>query len=71
MHCVKAPTAMGATKLETAVRIVVPAAVSGLAAAAIVAMSRAVGETMVVAIAAGSGPRTLPIGKKRRPISIS
>jgi phosphate transport system permease protein len=48
---------MGATKLETAVRIVVPAAVSGLAAAAIVAMSRAVGETMVVAIAAGSGPR--------------
>jgi phosphate transport system permease protein len=48
---------MGATRLETAVRIVVPAALSGLAAAAIVAMSRAVGETMVVAIAAGSGPR--------------
>lgn len=48
---------MGATKLETATRIVVPAALSGLAAAAIVAMSRAVGETMVVAIAAGSGPR--------------
>jgi phosphate transport system permease protein len=49
--------AMGATKFETAIRIVLPAAVSGLAAAAIVAMSRAVGETMVVAIAAGSGPR--------------
>jgi phosphate transport system permease protein len=49
--------AMGATRLETASRIVVPAAISGLAAAAIVAMSRAVGETMVVAIAAGSGPR--------------
>ena len=48
---------MGATKLETAVRIVLPAAISGLAAAFIVAMSRAVGETMVVAIAAGSGPR--------------
>jgi phosphate transport system permease protein len=48
---------MGATKLETSIRIVLPAAVSGLAAAAIVAMSRAVGETMVVAIAAGSGPR--------------
>lgn len=48
---------MGATRLETAVRIVLPAAISGLAAAAIVAMSRAVGETMVVAIAAGSGPR--------------
>jgi phosphate transport system permease protein len=49
--------AMGSTKFETATRIVLPAAVSGLAAAAIVAMSRAVGETMVVAIAAGSGPR--------------
>lgn len=49
--------AMGATKLETSIKIVLPAAVSGLAAAAIVAMSRAVGETMVVAIAAGSGPR--------------
>ena len=48
---------MGATKLETAVRIVLPAALSGIAAAVIVAMSRAVGETMVVAIAAGSGPR--------------
>jgi phosphate transport system permease protein len=48
---------MGATRLETAVRIVVPAALSGLAAAFIVAMSRAVGETMVVAIAAGAGPR--------------
>ncbi len=48
---------MGATKLETSIKIVLPAAVSGLAAAAIVAMSRAVGETMVVAIAAGSGPR--------------
>lgn len=48
---------MGATKSETSWRIVVPAAISGLAAAFIVAMSRAVGETMVVAIAAGSGPR--------------
>ena len=48
---------MGATRLETAVRIVLPAALSGLAAAFIVAMSRAVGETMVVAIAAGAGPR--------------
>ncbi len=49
--------AMGATKLETGTQIVVPAALSGLAAAFIVAMSRAVGETMVVAIAAGAGPR--------------
>ncbi len=48
---------LGATRLETAVKIVVPAALSGLGAAFIVAISRAVGETMVVAIAAGSGPR--------------
>lgn len=48
---------IGATRLETAVRVVLPAAISGLAAAFIVAMSRAIGETMVVAIAAGAGPR--------------
>ncbi len=48
---------LGATKLETAFKIIVPAALSGLGAAFIVAISRAVGETMVVAIAAGSGPR--------------
>lgn len=48
---------VGATKLETAVRIVLPAALSGISAAFIVAVSRAIGETMVVAIAAGAGPR--------------
>jgi phosphate transport system permease protein len=48
---------LGATKLETSVRIVLPAALSGIAAAVIVAMSRAVVETMVVAVAAGAGPR--------------
>jgi phosphate transport system permease protein len=48
---------LGATKLEVSTRIVVPAALSGIAAAFIVAISRAVGETMVVAIAAGAGPR--------------
>jgi phosphate transport system permease protein len=48
---------LGATRLETALKIVTPAALSGLGAAFIVAISRAVGETMVVAIAAGSGPR--------------
>ncbi len=52
----EAAYAMGATKLETAVQVVVPAALSGVAAAAILAMSRAVGETMIVAIAAGAGP---------------
>ncbi|MBN1995033.1 MAG: phosphate ABC transporter permease subunit PstC [Anaerolineae bacterium] len=47
---------LGATKLETALKVVLPAGISGVAAAFIVAMSRAIGETMVVAIAAGAGP---------------
>jgi phosphate transport system permease protein len=47
---------LGATKLETALQVVVPAAISGIAAAFIVAISRAIGETMIVAIAAGAGP---------------
>lgn len=47
---------LGATRLETAVKIVVPAALSGVSAAFIIAVSRAIGETMVVAIAAGAGP---------------
>jgi len=47
---------LGATKFETAVRVVVPAAISGIAAAFIVAISRAIGETMIVAVAAGAGP---------------
>ncbi|MGQ9682219.1 MAG: phosphate ABC transporter permease subunit PstC [Anaerolineae bacterium] len=47
---------LGATKLETALQVVFPAALSGIAAALIVAVSRAVGESMIVAIAAGSGP---------------
>lgn len=47
---------LGATRLETALRVVLPAALSGLIAAFIVAVSRAIGETMIVAIAAGAGP---------------
>ncbi|MFQ5613856.1 MAG: phosphate ABC transporter permease subunit PstC [Anaerolineae bacterium] len=47
---------LGATKLETAVKVVLPAATSGIAAAFIVGISRALGETMIVAIAAGAGP---------------
>lgn len=47
---------LGATRFETAVKIVVPAALSGIGAAIIVAISRAVGETMIVALAAGAGP---------------
>lgn len=47
---------LGATRLETAVRVVLPAALSGIIAAFIIGISRAVGETMIVAVAAGSGP---------------
>jgi phosphate transport system permease protein len=47
---------LGATKLETAVQVVVPAALSGIVAAFIIGISRAVGETMIVALAAGAGP---------------
>ncbi|MGL6224121.1 MAG: phosphate ABC transporter permease subunit PstC [Steroidobacteraceae bacterium] len=48
--------AMGATQLQTALRVVVPGAFSGIAAAYILGISRAIGETMVVAIAAGMQP---------------
>ncbi len=46
---------VGATKFETTIKVVVPAALSGIIAAFILAVSRAIGETMIVAIAAGSG----------------
>ena len=49
--------ALGATKLEVSWQIVVPAAISGIIASFILAMSRAVGETMIVALAAGSRPQ--------------
>ncbi|MES2013434.1 MAG: phosphate ABC transporter permease subunit PstC [Pseudomonadota bacterium] len=48
--------AMGATRFQTAIRVVTPAAVSGIIAAYILAISRALGETMVVALAAGQQP---------------
>lgn len=47
---------LGATKMETSMQVVVPAAFSGIAAAFIVGISRAIGETMIVALAAGAGP---------------
>jgi phosphate transport system permease protein len=58
--------ALGATKMQTSLRVVVPAAFSGITAAFILAASRAIGETMIVAIAAGQQPRltwdpTVPI----------
>ena len=48
--------AMGATKAKVATRVVLPAALSGIAASIVLAISRAVGETMIVLLAAGSTP---------------
>ncbi len=48
---------LGATRFEVATRIVVPAALSGIFAAFVIGVSRAIGETMIVAVAAGAGPR--------------
>jgi phosphate transport system permease protein len=55
--------ALGASKFEVSTRIVVPAALSGIAAGLVVAMSRAVGETMVVTLAAGASPRNFTLGE--------
>ena len=49
--------AMGATRWETIRRVLLPAALSGIAAAIILAMSRAIGETMAVVLAAGTNPQ--------------
>jgi phosphate transport system permease protein len=54
---------LGATKFEVTTRIIVPAALSGISAAFVVAMSRAVGETMVVALASGAAPRNFTLGR--------
>jgi len=48
--------AMGATRFQTAIRVVTPAALSGITAAFILGISRAVGETMILAVAAGMQP---------------
>ena len=49
--------ALGARKFEVSLRIVIPASISGIITSIILAMSRAIGETMIVSIAAGSTPR--------------
>ena len=49
--------ALGATRLEVALRVVVPAALSGIVAAFILGLSRAIGETMLVTLAAGATPK--------------
>ncbi|MCA9912757.1 MAG: phosphate ABC transporter permease subunit PstC [Anaerolineae bacterium] len=56
---------LGATRLETTIKVVLPAALSGILAAFIVAISRAIGETMIVAIAAGAGPQNNIVGLLR------
>lgn len=48
--------ALGANKMQTTIRVVFPAALSGIAAAIVLGISRAVGETMIVALAAGNKP---------------
>ena len=55
-HLRDASYAMGAKKFQTAFRVVVPAALSGIAASLVLGISRAIGETMIVTVAAGSTP---------------
>lgn len=49
--------AMGSTKLEVALKVVLPAALSGVIASVVLAISRAIGETMIVSLAGGSTPK--------------
>jgi len=56
VHIREGSYAMGATRLQTALRVIVPSAFSGIASAYVLGFSRAVGETMIVAVAAGTQP---------------
>ena len=56
VHIGEGSYAMGATRLQTALRVLFPAAFSGIASAYVLGFSRAVGETMIVAVAAGTQP---------------
>jgi|RhiMetdeSRZDD1v2_1073273.scaffolds.fasta_scaffold474183_2 phosphate transport system permease protein len=56
LHLREGAFALGATRMQTALRVVFPSALSGITAAYILGISRAIGETMVVAIAAGMQP---------------
>ncbi len=51
--------ALGANRMRTTLRVVFPAAISGIAASIVLGLSRAVGETMIVALAAGTQPRVV------------
>ncbi|MBC8108732.1 MAG: phosphate ABC transporter permease subunit PstC [Anaerolineae bacterium] len=57
MHIREGSYAMGATRMQTALRVIVPSSFSGISAAYILGISRAIGETMVVAVAAGMQPQ--------------
>ena len=59
----QAAYALGASKFEVSTRVVVPAALSGIAAGIVIAMSRAVGETMVVTLASGASARNFTLGQ--------
>jgi phosphate transport system permease protein len=61
VHIREGSYAMGATRLQTALRVLMPAAFSGIASAYVLGFSRAVGETMVVAVAAGTQPNLNPM----------
>jgi phosphate transport system permease protein len=56
-HIREGSLALGASRLQTAFRVIIPSAASGIIVSVILAISRAVGETMIVAIAAGQQPR--------------
>lgn len=56
MHIREGSYALGATRLQTSLRVLVPSAFSGIASAYVLGFSRAIGETMIVAIAAGQQP---------------
>lgn len=54
---------MGSTKFEVAWKITVPAALSGIIASVVLGLSRAIGETMIVSLAAGSTPKLMAISQ--------
>lgn len=56
-HLREGSLALGSTKLETTVKVVLPAAASGIISSFVLALSRAIGETMIVTIASGSSKR--------------
>jgi len=64
-HLRHAAYGLGATKFEVSTRVVVPSALSGILASFVLALSRAVGETMIVALAAGMNPLSRPTSARR------